>query len=109
MAKPVYSSAVVSGVPSPQNRPSVGPGGGVVAGFSAAGHTWIVVAKGVSCTSAKNVTRALAARTAALHAGQKHTVTSPLAGFTCVIASRGKPAGSCATAGAAKSIVWLGA
>jgi len=73
---------------------------------SAAGHSWIVISKGVSCTSAKNVTRALAARTAALHAGQKRTVTSPLAHFTCVISNHGKPAGSCA-ATAAKSIVWL--
>jgi len=74
---------------------------------SAAGHAWIVVSKGVSCTSAKNVTRAFAARTAALRAGQKHTVPSPLAGFTCVISNHGKPAGSCAAAGATKTIIWL--
>ena len=75
----------------------------------AADHTWIVVSKGVTCTSAKNVTRALAARTAALHAGQKRTVHSPLAGFYCVLASQGKPGGSCATPGAARSVLWISA
>ncbi len=79
---------------------------GIVA---AAGHAWIVVSKGVPCTSAKSAVRALAARTAALHAGQSRVVHSPLAGFTCLIASRGKPGGSCSTAGAARSILWLGA
>jgi hypothetical protein len=76
---------------------------------TAAGHTWIVVTKGVPCSTATRVTRALAARTAAVRSGQKVTVRSPLGGFTCVLASRGKPAGSCATAGAAKSIVWIAA
>ena len=74
---------------------------------TASGHAWIVVAKGVTCTTAKSVTRRLAARTAALHSGQKVTVTGVLRGFTCVLASMGKPGGSCATAGAAKSILWL--
>ena len=76
---------------------------------TAAGHPYIVVAKGVSCPSATGVVRTLAARTAAVRAGQKIVVRSPLRGFTCVLASQGKPAGSCATPGAAKSVVWVAA
>lgn len=75
---------------------------------NAAGHPWIVVAKGVSCTTAKRVTRGLAARTAAVRSGQTVRVTSPLLhGFTCVLASHGKPGGSCSTAGATRSVLWL--
>jgi hypothetical protein len=77
--------------------------------FNAAGHTWIVVSKGVTCASAKRAVRNLAARTAALHAGQRKTVPSPLRGFVCLIASQGKPGGSCSTAGAGRSILWLSA
>ena len=66
---------------------------------TAAGHPWIVVAKGVSCPSAAQVVRALAARTAALRPGARATVSSPLRGFVCVLASQGKPGGSCSTAG----------
>lgn len=76
---------------------------------TAAGHPFIVVAKGVSCPSATGVVRTLAARTAAVRAGQRIVVRSPLRGFTCVLASQGKPAGSCATPGAAKSVVWVAA
>ena len=76
--------------------------------LTASGHTWIVVAKGVTCAKAKNVTRSFAARTAAVRSGQTVIVTSPLLpGFHCVLSSRGKPGGSCATAGAARSILWL--
>jgi hypothetical protein len=76
--------------------------------FSAAGHQWIIVTKGVSCTKAKQVVRSLAARTARLRNGQSVIVHTPLlSGFTCVLASKGKPGGSCSTAGAAKSILWL--
>ena len=75
---------------------------------NASGHAWIVVAKNVSCTRAKQVTRAFAARTSRLHSGQSVVVTtSLLPGFHCVLASKGKPGGSCATAGAAKSVLWL--
>jgi hypothetical protein len=74
----------------------------------AAGHPWIVVAKSVPCSKAKSVTRSFASQTNALHTGQQRIVhTSALRGFTCLIASRGKPGGSCATAGAVKSILWL--
>jgi hypothetical protein len=76
---------------------------------TAAGHPWIVVAKGVPCTNAKQVVRGFAARTAALRNGASIVVPSPLRGFHCLLASRGKPGGSCTTAGAAKSILWLGA
>ena len=80
-------------------------GCGIVA---AAGHTWIVVAKGVPCATAKRVTRALAARTSRVRTGQRVVTTSPLLrGFTCVLASQGKPGGSCATAGAARSVLWI--
>jgi hypothetical protein len=75
--------------------------------LTAGSRTWIVVSKGVSCSSADRVVRTLAARTARVRAGATVRVASPLHGFTCVLASRGKPAGSCATAGAAKSIVWI--
>ena len=62
---------------------------------SAAGHGWIVVAKNVPCPTAARVVRGFAARTARLHAGARQVVTSPLAGFTCLLASQGKPGGSC--------------
>ena len=75
---------------------------------TAAGHPWIVVAKGVTCGTAKRVTRALAARTAALRSGQRRTMTTPLLhGFYCVLASHGKPGGSCSTPGAARSVLWI--
>ena len=74
---------------------------------TASGHSWIVVAQGVPCSTAKRVTRALATRTAALRSGQTVVVHSPLSGFHCVLSSRGKPGGSCATPGAAKSILWI--
>jgi hypothetical protein len=77
--------------------------------ITAAGHPWIIVVKGVSCASAKRVVRGFAARTARLRSGQTIVVHSPLAGFTCVLASKGKPGGSCSTAGAGKSILWLAA
>jgi hypothetical protein len=78
--------------------------------MSASGHTWIVVAKSVTCTKAKSVTRGLAARTAALRAGQRRVVTTALLpGFHCVLASQGKPGGSCSTAGATKSVLWIAA
>ena len=75
--------------------------------MTASGRAWIIVAKGVSCTSAKSVVRRLAARTAAVHAGQHVTVASPLRGYTSVLASQGKPGGSCSTPGAARSVLWL--
>jgi hypothetical protein len=74
---------------------------------TAAGHPFIVVAKGITCPSATGVVRALAARTAAVRTGQRLVVHSPLRGFTCVLASQGKPGGSCSTAGAAKSVLWI--
>ncbi|HEY7207824.1 MAG TPA: hypothetical protein VH416_06240 [Gaiellaceae bacterium] len=74
---------------------------------TAAGHAWIVVAKGVPCSTAKRVTRGLAARTAGVPSGHHVTVSSPLHGFHCVLASRGKPGGSCATPGAARSVLWI--
>lgn len=78
--------------------------------LSASGHTWIVVAKSVTCAKAKSVTRSLATRTAALHAGQRRVVTTTLLpGFHCVLASQGKPGGSCSTAGAARSVLWISA
>jgi hypothetical protein len=74
----------------------------------AAGHPWIIVSKAVPCSKAKSVTRSFAARTNALHTGGRAIVhTALLPGFTCVLASQGKPGGSCATAGAVKSILWL--
>jgi hypothetical protein len=76
--------------------------------ITASGHAWIIVAKGVPCTTAKNVTRSLASATAGLHSGARRTVTTPLLhGFLCVLASEGKPGGSCSTAGAAKSVLWI--
>jgi hypothetical protein len=78
--------------------------------ITAAGHQWIIVTKGVSCATAKRVVRGFAARTARLRSGQTIVVhTSLLSGFTCVLASKGKPGGSCSTAGAGKSILWLAA
>lgn len=74
---------------------------------TSAGHVWIVVAKAVPCSTAKRVTRGFAVRTAAMRSGQKRIVASPLHGFTCLLASQGKPGGSCSTAGATKSILWL--
>jgi cytochrome bd-type quinol oxidase subunit 2 len=76
---------------------------------TASGLAWIVVAKNVTCTTAKSVTRRLAARTAAVRSGQTVIVASPLSGFHCVLARQGRPGGSCATAGARKSILWLSA
>jgi hypothetical protein len=74
----------------------------------AAGHPWIVVAKSVPCSKAKSVTSSFASQTNALHTGQQRVVhTSALPGFSCLIASRGKPGGSCAVAGATRSILWL--
>jgi hypothetical protein len=76
--------------------------------LTASGRAWIIVAKGVPCATAKNVTRSFASATAALHAGARRTVTTPLLhGFVCVLASEGKPGGSCSTAGAARSVLWL--
>ena len=74
---------------------------------TAAGHPWIVVAKAVPCSTARHVVQGLAARTAALRTGATVTVSSPLRGFYCVLASHGKPGGSCATPGAAKSLLWI--
>ena len=77
---------------------------------SASGHAWIIVAKNVPCAKAKAVTRSFAARTAALRAGQQRVVTtSLLPGFTCLLVRHGKPGGSCSTAGARKSVLWLSA
>ena len=77
---------------------------------SASGRAWIIVAKNVPCAKAKAVVRSFAARTAALRAGQRRVVTtSLLPGFTCVLASQGKPGGSCSTARARKSVLWLSA
>jgi hypothetical protein len=74
----------------------------------ATGHPWIIVSKAVPCSKAKTVVRSFAVRTNRLHTGQRAVVhTALLPGFTCVLASQGKPGGSCATAGAAKSILWL--
>jgi hypothetical protein len=75
--------------------------------MTVSGKSWIVVAKGVSCASARNVVRRLAARTGAVHAGQRVTVTSPLRGFTCVLSNPGHPGGSCSTPGAARSVLWI--
>ncbi len=78
--------------------------------YNAGGHMWIIVVRSVSCPKAKAVVRSLAAQTVALRSGQRKVVhTSLLPGFTCVLASRGKPGGSCAGAGAVKSVTWLGA
>jgi hypothetical protein len=77
--------------------------------LTASGHPWIIVAKNVPCSTANRVVRGFASRTAALHTGARVVVTSPLSGFTCLLASQGKPGGSCSTAGAAKSILWLSA
>ena len=75
---------------------------------SASGRAWIVVAKSVTCPKAKSVTRSFATRTAALRAGQRRVVTTTLLpGFHCVLASQGKPGGSCSTAGATKSVLWI--
>jgi len=74
---------------------------------TAAGHPWIVVANGLTCSTAKRVVQGFAARTAAVRSGTTLTVSSPLRGFHCVLASRGKPGGSCANAGATKNLVWL--
>ena len=75
---------------------------------TAAGHPWIVVVKGVPCSTAAQVVRGLGARTAAVRAGTRVTVSTPLLrGFTCVLASRGKPGGSCSTPGAVKSVLWI--
>jgi hypothetical protein len=74
----------------------------------AAGHPWIIVSKVVPCSKAKAVTRPFAARTNALHTGGRAVVhTALLPGFTCVPASQGKSGGSCSTAGAGKSVLWL--
>jgi hypothetical protein len=74
----------------------------------AVGHPWIVVAKSVPCSKAKSVTSSFATQTNALHTGQRKTVHSALLpGFTCVLASQGKPGGSCSVPGATKSVLWL--
>ena len=76
--------------------------------YVAGGKGWIIVVKSVTCTKAKAVVRSFAPRNVALHSGQRRIVTTPLLPqFTCVLANRGKPAGSCSTAGAARSIVWI--
>ena len=62
--------------------------------LTAAGHSWIIVAKGVSCSSAKRLVRGFATRTARLRSGQTVVVHNVPGGFTCVLASRGKPGGS---------------
>lgn len=74
---------------------------------TAAGHPWIVVAQGVPCSTAKRVVQGFAARTAALRTGASLTVSSPLHGFHCLLASHGKPGGSCATPGATRSLLWM--
>jgi hypothetical protein len=76
---------------------------------TAAAHPWIVVAKSVSCTSAKSMVRHFAARTAALRAGESIKLAGTLPGFVCVLASHGKPGGSCSTAGGVRSVLWLSA
>jgi hypothetical protein len=75
--------------------------------ITAAGHPWIVVANRVPCSTAKRVVQGFAARTAALRTGASVTVSSPLSGFHCLLASRGKPGGSCSTPGATKSLLWI--
>jgi hypothetical protein len=76
---------------------------------SAAGHSWIVVAKGIPCSRATQVVRGFASRTAHVPSGATVIVASPLSGFHCILASHGRPGGSCATPGAAKNLVWLAA
>jgi len=76
---------------------------------SAAGHSWIVVAKGVPCSRADQVVRGFASRTAHVRSGATVVVASPLGGFHCILASHGRPGGSCATPGAVKNVVWLAA
>ena len=77
---------------------------------SASGRARNIVAMNVPCAKAEAVTRSFAARTAALRAGQRRVVTTPLLpGFTCVLASQGKRGGSCSTARARKSVLWLSA
>jgi len=77
---------------------------------SASGRAWIIVAKNVPCATAKAVVRSFAARTTALRSGQRRVVTTTLLpGFTCLLVRQGKPGGSCSTAGAQKSVLWLSA
>ena len=103
LAAAVLGAAVTSGATAARASTSCGI-------VSASGRAWIIVAKNVPCAKAKAVTRSFAARTAALRAGQHRVVTTPLLpGFKCVLASQGKPGGSCSTAGARKSILWLSA
>jgi hypothetical protein len=92
--------AVTAGAASAQAATSCGI-------VTAAGHPWIVVTRGVPCSTAKRVVQGLAARTAALRTGASVTVSSPLRGFHCVLASHGKPGGSCATPGATKNLLWI--
>lgn len=75
----------------------------------AGGRAYIVVAKGVTCPAAARVVRGFAARMNALRPGRKLVVSSPLAGFTCVLSYRTTRGGGCSTVGAVKSIIWLGA
>ena len=75
---------------------------------AASGHAWIIVAKSVPCATAKNVTRRFATATAALQSGARRTLTTRLLhGFVCVLASQGRPGGSCSTAAAANSVLWI--
>jgi hypothetical protein len=75
--------------------------------LSTAGHSWIVVTKGVPCSTALRITRGYAVRTAAMQAGQTRLVSSPIHGFRCLLSNRGQPAGGCVTPGNAKSILWI--
>ena len=101
----VVAALAALGLTSGTSAAPASTGCGIV---SASGHAWIVVAKSVTCPEAKSVTRAFAPRTAALHSGQRRLVTTTLLpGFHCVLASQGKPGGSCSTAGAAKSVLWI--
>lgn len=72
----------------------------------ASGHAWIVVTKGLSCVSGLRAVRALAARTAGLHAGQVTRVSSPLSGYTCLLRNVAKPSGACVKT-TAHTVVWL--
>jgi hypothetical protein len=71
-----------------------------------AGHSWIVVAKGMTCGTATGAVRRLAARTASLGHGRTLRVTSPLSGYTCVLRNAVKPSGACVK-GTAHTVIWL--
>jgi hypothetical protein len=107
----LFATAVAGALCALSLGAGVAQAGQTSCGIVTASHrSWIVVAKNVPCAKAKSVTRALAARTAAVRAGQRRTVTTGLLpGFVCVLASQGKPGGSCSTAGAAKMVLWLSA